>query len=376
MPPLGIMIKPASSLCNMRCGYCFYADVSDHRQIYSYGVMTEETLETLVEKALHFATGQCSFVFQGGEPTLAGLDFFKRLIALEKKYDQKRAAIYNSIQTNGLVIDEEWARFLAENRFLVGLSIDGDAAAHDALRVDAKGEGTFRRVWRAARLLKKHGCEYNALCVVTGYTARHAVQIYNALKEHRYLQFIPCIEGFDGEMNPYVLTDEAYGAFLNTTFELYYRDYMAGSYVSIRQFDNYVQMLLGGEPENCAMRGVCTCNLIVEGDGSCYPCDFYVLDDWRLGNIKTEDIAQLLSCDKGKAFVAGSLSAAPECADCQFRSLCRGGCRRDREKMLGADLQLNRFCKAYKQFFDKNLDRLVEIARMERRGRPNSRQGN
>ncbi len=365
MRPLGILIKPASSLCNMRCAYCFYADVADHRQVKSFGIMDEDTLETLIEKALKYAAGQCSFMFQGGEPTLAGLDFFRKAVALQEKHNINKVKISNSLQTNGLVIDDEWAAFLGANRFLVGLSMDGDKAMHDGLRVDGKKEGTFARVQKAARFLQKHGCEFNVLCVITSFTAKHAQKVYNSLKEYRYLQFIPCIEGFDGKKSPYVLTDEAYGNFLNATFEMYYRDYMAGNYVSIRQFDNMIHMLLGRPPENCAMQGTCTCNLVIEGDGSAYPCDFYVLDEYHLGNIKEDEIPAMLRGERAHEFVHKSEEMQLECKGCKWVSLCRGGCRRDREQRLQDPLNLNRFCKGYQMFFEKNIGKLMEIARLE-----------
>ena len=365
MPPLGLLIKPASSLCNMRCSYCFYADVADHRDVKSYGIMSENTLETLIRKALVYADGHCAFVFQGGEPTLAGLPYFKEAIRLQKKHNTKQVRISNSLQTNGLLIDDEWAIFLKENHFLVGLSIDGDKATHDFFRLDTKKEGTFSRVQKAASVLKQHGCNFNILCVVTSRTAKHAAKTYTALKKYHYLQFIPCIEGFGQDVNPYVLTSEAYGAFLNATFDLYYRDYLTNAYVSVRQFDNYVHMLLGDPPENCAMQGRCACNLVVEGDGSIYPCDFYVLDEFRLGNIHTDSITDMLQSDESHVFTNKSLCVHPDCLQCKWRSLCRGGCRRDREAQLDSPLQKNRFCKAYRIFFEKNFVLLTKLARHE-----------
>ena len=165
MPPISVLIKPASSLCNMRCKYCFYADITDNREVKSYGIMSEETLENLIKKAFEYASGSATFAFQGGEPTLAGLDFYRKLLQLEQKYNVKKIPVQNAIQTNGYVIDEEWAKFLAENKFLVGLSLDGTRDIHDSLRVDAAGKGTFSRVEKTAKLFKKHGVEFNILCV-------------------------------------------------------------------------------------------------------------------------------------------------------------------------------------------------------------------
>ena len=169
MPPLSLLIKPASSACNMRCGYCFYADEAMNRAVASYGMMSEETIENIVRKACAFAEGSLSIGFQGGEPTLRGLPFFRHFASLLRKYNTKNLRVTLALQTNGLLLDEEWARFLHDEHFLVGLSIDGTQSVHDRLRKDAFGEGTFERVLAAAQLLEKHKVDFNVLTVVTGF---------------------------------------------------------------------------------------------------------------------------------------------------------------------------------------------------------------
>ena len=191
MPPLNLMIKPASSLCNMRCASCFYNDVSHHRSRASLGMMTLDTLEMTVKHAFAYATGYVSFVFQGGEPTLAGLDFYKHLVTLQGKYNTRSIPVHYAIQTNGYLIDDDWADFLATHQFLVGLSLDGTRETHDRLRKDAEGNGTYDTVTRAARALERHGAAFNILCVVNEGVARDPQKIYDALKPYRYLQFIP-----------------------------------------------------------------------------------------------------------------------------------------------------------------------------------------
>lgn len=368
MPPITLLIKPASGLCNMRCKYCFYADVTAHREESSYGMMSEETLEALVIAALSEAEGSCSFVFQGGEPTLRGLPFYKTLAHLVRKHNQKRLRIHNAIQTNGLVIDDAWTEHFRAENYLVGISVDGDAAMHNENRLDAQEKGTHARVLRAADLLIRRGCQVNILCVVTERLARHGAKAYNFLKRYRYLQFIPCIDDFATEAQSTSLTAESYGRFLRTTFDLYASDYWRGEYVSIRAFDNYVHMMMGQPPENCAMQGVCSANLVVEADGSVYPCDFYVLDAHRLGNVRDQPLLSMQTSDAARNFVAPSLTPHAECVQCDYRGLCRGGCRRDCE---GADgvLGRNRFCEAYRSFFEYSHVRMLEIARNELRQR-------
>ena len=179
MRHVSLLIKPASSLCNMRCRYCFYADVSEHRTVNNYGLMTPELQEKMVENAFRTATESVSFAFQGGEPTLAGLEYFRRHVRLCKKYQMPGIRVSQSVQTNGLLLDDEWAAFFAENQFLVGLSLDGPKEIHDANRRDAAGKGTFSAVMEAGRLLKKHGVPFNILCVVDNTVARNANQVLN-----------------------------------------------------------------------------------------------------------------------------------------------------------------------------------------------------
>ncbi len=368
MPPITMLIKPASSLCNMRCKYCFYADVTDHREVKSYGIMSHALLETMVKRALDEAEGLCSFSFQGGEPTLAGLDYFRLLIDLQKKYNTKHLQIRNAIQTNGYIIDEEWAKFFAENHFLVGLSVDGYRELHDSMRIDGAGEGTYARIMKTAALFDRYHVEYNVLCVVNNLVARHPQKVYNALKKFGYIQFIPCIDGFDGEKQLYSLDGKRYAEFLKTTFDCYYQDFMSGHFVSVRNFDNYVSMLCGQPPEACGMSGFCTCYFVIEGDGSVYPCDFYVLDEFRLGNVATDSFADMRGSEQAKRFTEPSTAVHAQCDGCQWYPICRGGCRRDREPFADGKPDINVHCEAYKAFFPYAIERLQQIAQICMRG--------
>ena len=363
MKALNVLIKPASSLCNMRCKYCFYSDVAESRSIHSYGMMSEETLEVLTKRILEEATDSAGFLFQGGEPTLAGLPFYKRLIELQEKYNVRGITILNSIQTNGYAINAEWAEFLAKNKFLVGLSLDGTRDIHNSLRTDASGKGTYDRVMNAARLFEKHGVEFNVLCVVNNFVARYPRKVYNELKRFRYLQFIPCLDPFDGEKQQFSLTNERYASFLCSVFDEYFRDFMSGNYVSIRNFDNYVSIFMGRQPENCAMCGKCACYFVAEGDGSIFPCDFYVLDEWKLGNARDSSFGELLNTQRARDFVAASEHVSEKCRSCRYFPLCRGGCRRDREPFSDGLPSLNRLCPAFEKFFEYTHVRMAEMAK-------------
>lgn len=353
MPPLQMMLKPVSGDCNMRCAYCFYRDIAENRGVRSFGRMSEDTLAAVIEKALGHATGDCSFAFQGGEPTLAGLEFFRKVVELQKKYNTKKLPIHNAIQTNGLAMNEEWAAFFAEHHFLVGLSVDGAKELHDSQRLDAQRKGTHSRVMQAARLLEKAGAEFNVLCVVTRQTARNCVKTYRFFKNSgmRYLQFIPCLDGISEERgcHPYSLKPEDYARFLKTLFDLWFEDLRKNDYVYVRYFENLAGILNGEMPESCTLRGTCTVQYVVEADGGVYPCDFYMMDGYRLGNLITDGFGALEKRRAGLRFIEQSQEFSENCKGCEWFALCRGGCRRDR---VGTDAGAgNYYCGSYREFF-------------------------
>lgn len=351
MPPISMLIKPASSLCNMKCKYCFYQDVSRNRKNPSYGLMEDTTLENLLVKAFDYAEDFASFAFQGGEPTLAGISFYQKVVDLQRKYNTRNIAVYNSIQTNGYNLNQEWAEFFAKNNFLVGISLDGTSDLHNSMRVDQNNSATYNRVIKSINQLQEYKVDFNILCVVTDYVARHAKKVYNGLKKYKYIQFIPCIDDYSGMKQPYSLTSERYANFLQVTFKEYYHDFISGNYTSVRNFDGYINILQGRSPNNCGMNGTCACSFVIEGDGSTYPCDFYVLDEWRLGNINQDTFEQMKNDAIAKLFIAMSSDKSSNCTQCEFYFLCRAGCRRDREPMAEANQNGNRFCESYLQFF-------------------------
>ncbi|MBR5380333.1 MAG: anaerobic sulfatase maturase [Clostridia bacterium] len=363
MPPLTVMIKPASSLCNFRCAYCFYSDVSSRREVASYGVMNDDTLSRLVRRAFAYAEGSVNFTFQGGEPTLAGKAFFRRFLELVRSYDRGRVKVNLAIQTNGWLIDREWCELFREGRFLVGVSLDGSRETHDACRLSAQGEGTWDRVTENLCLLRKNDVEYNVLCVVNRLIAERPRETFNALKPHGHVQFIPCLDGFDGETGPLSLDAASYGRFLTETFDLYEECILGGRPVSVRTFDNWLSMLMGYPPENCAMSGRCGRYFLVEADGGVYPCDFYVLDKWRLGNINEKTFRQLEASPLEQKFYEESVPLADKCRACRWLPLCRGGCKRDREPLCPDDPSVSRLCEGHRTFFESRYDRLEALAR-------------
>ncbi len=372
IPSLSVLIKPSSGNCNIRCQYCFYHDEQCNRETFSYGFMSEETLETLIKNALAVAGKACSFGFQGGEPTLSGLTFFKKAVELEKKYNVRHISISNAIQTNGLVIDDEWAAFFKENHFLVGLSLDGTKEVHDRNRLDAAGKGTYARVLRAAQILTNHGVDFNILTVITGKTADAIGAIYNFYRRcgFMYQQYIPCLDPIEAERgsSPYSLTPEKYAKFLKTLFDLWYRDLKAGRFIYIRYFENLLGIMLGEYPESCGLTGRCTIQNVVEADGSVYPCDFYCLDEWKLGNIVENSFEEMMTGETAKAFLAVSDVPMKQCHACSWFTVCRGGCRRDREPVYVGKNAENYFCPAFQEFFSYAMPRLREVAQNIARG--------
>ncbi|MBO6052844.1 MAG: SPASM domain-containing protein [Clostridia bacterium] len=373
MPPLSVLIKPASGLCNMRCRYCFYADVTEHREIASYGIMTPETTDALLARAFDFASGSATFAFQGGEPTLAGVEYYRHFLETAEKYNTKRIPVHYAMQTNGYDVPDELCEILRDRHFLVGVSLDGNGAIHDAARIDAAGEGTFKRVNRTIAKFREYGIEYNILTVVTNRTAKEISTVYNYLRSrgYKYVQFIRHVDGFGDTEEPSVwsLSPERYLNFLKTAFGYYYDDILAGKYMSVREFDNFVMLAAGRAAECCGMNGVCPANLVIEADGGAYPCDFYVLDEYKLGNIRDTGIRELLESDTAKRFRARSHKIDERCRSCRWYRLCFGGCARYREPTGSDGLGLNKYCESYRAFFDWAAPKLATLAKMAAEGR-------
>lgn len=369
MKNTNFLIKPASSLCNMRCRYCFYEDESVNRTTKSMGIMSTATADRLIEQAFVGATRRdtITFSFQGGEPTMAGKEYFQHFTRQVRLTNTVGATVQYAIQSNGLAIDDEWIEIFRANKFLVGISVDGDKALHDLNRVDASGKGTWNRVTQSLKRLLVAGVDTNLLCVVTRQCARSPQRIYNVLKKlgAEYLQFIACLDPIEiprGQM-PYSLLPEDYGKFLCGLFDVWYLDWKHDQYVSIRLFDDFVHLAMGLPAGTCATSGSCGAYCVVEGDGGVYPCDFYVLDEWKLGDINTSSLDELTQCELEKRFLREGLRKPDKCSSCHWRPLCNGGCKRDWIELNGT--LKNYYCEAFEMLFAHAETRIVEIARAE-----------
>ncbi len=366
MPAMSVLIKPASGMCNMQCDYCFYCDEAQKREQACFGFMSEDTLKNVIRKTMLNAEGMAVYAWQGGEPTLRGLAFFQKAVEYQKHYNRRRIRIQNALQTNGLTLNEDWCRFLAQNHFLVGVSVDGTEETHDAFRHDRTGNGTYERVMKTIRLFERYEVEYNILTVVNQNIARNIEEIYREYQKQgwKYQQYIACLEplGEGHGKKEYALTPELYGDFLIRLFDLWYTDYEEGKQPYIRMFENYIGILRGYCPEACEQRGTCGIYNVVEADGSVYPCDFYVLDEYRLGNFNTDKMADINQKREKLGFVQKSEKLHPKCLICEYFRLCRGGCQRHRDIVAGKEYYENYFCKSFRMFFESCGKRMQEIA--------------
>ena len=310
--------------------------------------MNDDTLENIISKMLKFDS--CTFSFQGGEPLLAGLDFYKKYIELVNKYNTNNNEVYSSIQTNGILIDEKWCKFFKDNNFLVGLSIDGPELLHDSCRVYGNDNGTYSDVIKAKKLLDEYEVEYNVLCVVTKYTYDKAKDIFEYLCDNGvyFHQYIPCMDYINGG-SEYALDSKEYGIFLNDLFDVWYENICKGKEVSVRFFENVAGILLGYYPESCGMSGNCTNQFVIEANGNVYPCDFYCLDEYLLGNINEDSIEKINRRIDETDFISSSRIHHEDCLNCEYYHLCNDGCKRDRVD------NKSKYCEAYKSFYKHSL---------------------
>ncbi|MEG0451565.1 MAG: radical SAM protein [Coprobacillus sp.] len=321
------LIKPASSLCNMNCKYCFYSDVSHNRSDYSKGIMKKDVVDILIEKALN-ESQNITFAFQGGEPTVAGIEYFKYFIN-KVNQEKKDHTIEYAIQTNGLLIDKEWIEIFKENNFLVGVSLDGYKSNHESIRLK-QGEGTFDQVMNTLYLLKQNEIDYNVLTVVTSSLAKYPKQVYEFFKDNEidHIQFIPCLPELDQSTQNYELKPKEFYSFYKGIYELWKEDISKGKMISISLFDNLAMLFKGIYPHTCGMLGQCQLQMIIEADGSIYPCDFYALDKYKLGNIVFDEISEIRKSQVLHQFLKEEKNYCKLCKHCKFYKVCQGNCKR------------------------------------------------
>lgn len=359
-----LLIKPAGADCNLRCEYCFYLRAGALYPEEKRHIMSDEVLETVVRGLMGQRFPETVFAWQGGEPTLAGLDFFRRAVELQQKHGVSGQSVGNGLQTNGVLIDDDWCRFLHQYRFLVGLSIDGPEEVHNRHRVNAAGRGAWDKAMAAARRMEAHDVPFNVLCVVNAHNVHLGADLcrWFASQGFHYLQFIPCCE----PGSPFNVPPAAFGEFLVDTFDYWSRE--AVGKVSIRDFDAMLAARVDGSSPLCIYGGRCNQYVVVEHNGDVYPCDFFVYPDWKLGNVMDAPLESFLELDLHKAF-AYQKDKVPACGGCEYRKYCHGGCQKDR-LAAGTLNDPTPFCESYKRFFAHALPRLNTLAKRVGRAAP------
>ncbi|HUT54578.1 MAG TPA: anaerobic sulfatase maturase [bacterium] len=354
MKPFQLLCKPTAGDCNLACTYCFYRETTPH--LYPDEIkhrMSPEIMEAMVKDLLSHRFPETIFCWQGGEPTLMGLSFFEAVIEAQMKHGKGGQVVGNAFQTNGILINDDWARFFARYQMVVGLSLDGPREVHDHFRQNAGGAGTFERVMEAAELLHARGVAFNILCVVNRMNQERGREVYRFFRAHGfdYIQFIPCLEtGPDGSVMPFSATPDGLARFQGDVFDEYRRDGFPA--VSERTFDAVLNLHLSGRPNVCTFGERCGEYLVVEYNGDVYPCDFFVEREWRLGNVMDRGLAEFFSHPLMKTFAARKQEVADECRECGRLSWCHGGCLKDRLPDRASAPGRTYFCESYQALFD------------------------
>lgn len=328
MNSISFLIKPASSLCNMNCQYCFYKDVANLRENKTHSMMSEDTMHALIDQALT-SYQDITFAFQGGEPTLAGLSFYDSFVNYVNQHKTNQT-IHYVLQTNGLCINDKWCNFFKKNDFLIGVSLDGMKENHDFLRLDINVCQTYSKIINNVELLKKYGVDINILIVLTSYLAKHPQKLFQWIlkNDFRYVQLIACLPTFKAERTQYSLTPRLFASFYKTFFNSWFEEVKKGNYISVTLFDNLILLFQNRMPQSCGMCGNCSFQYVIEANGNVYPCDFYALDSFYCGNVKKDSLQTMPQCTNAKAFFNREKRKSKACTNCPFLSICHQNCER------------------------------------------------
>ena len=383
MPPaFHVMVKPHGAICNCRCQYCYYLS-KEHLYPSSNFRMTEELLESFTRQYIESqSVSQVTFAWQGGEPTLMGLDFFERALQLQKRYQRPGLTINNALQTNGILLNDEWCHFFREHNFLIGISIDGPSHLHDVYRVDRGNHPTFERVMMGVELLKNHGVEFNTLTCVHSANSDYPLEVYRFLRDEvqsHFMQFIPIVlrdneTGFQqGEaVTKHTVGGKQYGEFLKTVFDEWVRRDVGR--VFVQTFDAALAAWVGQAPGVCVLDKTCGTAMVLEHNGDLYSCDHFVEPDYLLGNIIETDLAALVGSTKQRQFGLAKRDALPRyCQECPVLFACNGGCPRNRIRHTpDGQPGLNYLCEGYQAFFRHIAPQMEFMAGEWAAGRPPS----
>ena len=367
--PLYVMLKPAGAHCNLACKYCYYLEKNNLYQNSHRHLMTDEMLEQFTREYIEAQTmPQVLFTWHGGEPLMRSIDFYKKALALQKKYAHGKQ-IDNVIQTNGTLLTDEWCEFFAQNHWLVGISIDGPQEYHDHYRVTPAGKPSWEKVMQGIQLLKKHRVEWNAMAVVNAYNAEHPLEFYHFFRDNgcQYLQFTPIVERLteheDGRtlasladdreipLADASVTPQQWGNFLCTIFDDWVRHDVGKTFVEI--FDCTLANWMGVLPGICAYSKECGHAGVMEHNGDVYSCDHFVFPEYKLGNIREQSLIDMLYGEKQQAFSRLKHTSLPrQCKECDMEFACHGECPKNRfEKDKYGEPGLNYLCQGYYQYY-------------------------
>ncbi len=361
-----LLIKPAGPDCNMACAYCFYRGKSELFSETPRHRMSEGILEETVRQVMIHGGPQVNFGWQGGEPTLMGLDFFRKVVEFQALFGRGKT-VANGLQTNGTLLDRTWAKFLREYKFLVGLSLDGPEHVHDRYRGFDGVRPSWKTVVEKARMLLEEEVSTNALVVVNDYSVRFASEIYAFHRDLglSFMQFIPCVETDPDDPRkaaPFSVGGESLGNFLCELFDLWIGDFEDGvPSTSIRFFDSVFFHYVGRPPPDCTLLPECGNYVVVEHNGDVYSCDFFVESAWKLGNVLTGRLDHMLNSARQRTFGRRKAETHKKCRACRWLSFCRGGCLKDRLRDP-RDGGLDHFCRAHEMFFEHADGRLRELS--------------
>lgn len=361
--PFSLLIKPASAACNIRCEYCFYIDHLNYIKSGDTPAMSYETLEKLISSYMKIPLPEYSFGWQGGEPTIMGLDFFKKAVELQKQYAHPNAPISNSLQTNATLIDKPMADFFAEHNFLIGVSLDGPKGFHNKFRLTIDGKPTHSKVMQGINHLRNAKAEFNILCLINSENVGSPKELYKYYKEKRFnfLQFIPCVE-YDkkGDLTHYSITGKQWGEFLCEIFDIWHRKDTRK--ISIRHFDSVLNYMVMGRYTECTMDKDCRQYFVVECDGGIYPCDFFVEKELQLGNIDTTTWEEALVSPLYEKFGKKKSEWNQKCDTCEWLRICHGDCQKMRGPNAGLDT-LSTLCDGWKMFYNHTIVQFKKIAK-------------
>jgi uncharacterized protein len=374
-PAFHVMAKPTGARCNLHCDYCFFLK---KEQLYpgSSFRMSDEVLEAYIRQTIEaHRVPQVTIAWQGGEPTLMGLEFFRRAVALEKKYARPGMQIENTLQTNGVLLNADWCRFLRENNFLVGLSLDGPRHLHNVYRHDKAGHSVFDRVVRAAKLMQRHRVEFNILCTVNSANSQYPLDVYRFFRDGLktpFLQFIPIVEvdSSSGQITDRSVGPEQYGRFLVEIFDEWVGRDVGKMFVLF--FDGVLASYLRGQSTLCVLRPTCGDGVALEHNGDVYSCDHYVEPAHLLGNIMETSLAYLVGSEKQQLFGRSKSEGLPRyCRECRYLFTCHGECPKNRvTRALDGEPGLNWLCPGLKDFFRHSERPMQVMAELLRKGRP------